>query len=72
MQTLTLNQDAAGWNIDSMAFASSGGALILTTGTPYNMASIQQFAVPANASGQYASTFTSVTNNALISGIKID
>jgi hypothetical protein len=24
-QTLTLNQDAAGWNIDSMAFASSGG-----------------------------------------------
>jgi hypothetical protein len=24
-QTLTLNEDAAGWNIDSMAFASSGG-----------------------------------------------
>jgi hypothetical protein len=28
-QTLTLNDDAAGWNIDSIAFASSGG-----TGTP--------------------------------------
>jgi hypothetical protein len=28
-QTLTLNDDAAGWNIDSLAFASSGG-----TGTP--------------------------------------
>jgi hypothetical protein len=25
MQTLTLNQDAAGWNIDSMAFASGSG-----------------------------------------------
>jgi Carbohydrate binding module (family 6)/Glycosyl hydrolases family 16 len=24
-QTLTVNQDAAGWNIDSMAFAASGG-----------------------------------------------
>ena len=24
-QTLTLNEDAAGWNIDSFAFASSGG-----------------------------------------------
>jgi Carbohydrate binding module (family 6) len=72
VQTLTLNQDAAGWNIDSMAFASSGGALILTTGTPYNMASIQPFKVPANASGQYASMLTSVTNNPLISGIEID
>jgi hypothetical protein len=30
VQTLTLNQDAAGWNIDSMAFASSGP----TTPTP--------------------------------------
>jgi hypothetical protein len=31
-QTLTLNDDAAGWNIDSMAFASSGGG---TTEGPY-------------------------------------
>jgi chitodextrinase len=30
-QTLTLNEDAAGWNIDSMVFASSGGG---GTGTP--------------------------------------
>jgi aryl-phospho-beta-D-glucosidase BglC (GH1 family) len=29
-QTLTLNDDAAGWNIDSMAFASSGGASCTT------------------------------------------
>jgi Malectin domain/Carbohydrate binding module (family 6)/Ricin-type beta-trefoil lectin domain len=30
-QTLTLNQDAAGWNIDSMAFALNGGAPTCTT-----------------------------------------
>jgi outer membrane protein assembly factor BamB len=37
-----------------------------------NIANLQQFTVPANASGQYVITFTSVTNNALISGIEID
>jgi hypothetical protein len=36
-QTLTLNQDAAGWNIDSMAFASNTGGLTLATGTAYNI-----------------------------------
>ncbi|MGA3080289.1 MAG: carbohydrate-binding protein [Terracidiphilus sp.] len=30
-QTLTVNQDAAGWNIDSMAFASSGSSSSCTT-----------------------------------------
>jgi hypothetical protein len=44
-------------------FAASGGE---------NIANIQQFTVPANTSGQYLITFTSVTNNALISGIEID
>jgi Malectin domain/Fibronectin type III domain len=37
-----------------------------------NIANIQQFMVTANASGQFVITFTSVTNNALISGIEID
>jgi outer membrane protein assembly factor BamB len=37
-----------------------------------NIANLQQFTVPANASGQIVITFTSVTNNALISGIEID
>jgi hypothetical protein len=37
-----------------------------------NIANIQQFTAPANASGQIVITFTSVTNNALISGIEID
>jgi len=37
-----------------------------------NIANIQQFTAPANASGQFVITFTSVTNNALISGIEID
>ena len=37
-----------------------------------NIANIQQFTATANASGQIVITFTSVTNNALISGIEID
>jgi Malectin domain/Fibronectin type III domain/PQQ enzyme repeat len=37
-----------------------------------NIANIQQFTENANASGQYVITFTSVVNNALISGIEID
>jgi hypothetical protein len=37
-----------------------------------NIASIQQFTEAANSSGQFVITFTSVTNNALISGIEID
>ncbi|MGA8365966.1 MAG: glycoside hydrolase family 3 C-terminal domain-containing protein [Candidatus Acidiferrales bacterium] len=37
-----------------------------------NIANIQQFTEPANSSGQFVILFTSVTNNALISGIEID
>jgi len=37
-----------------------------------NIANIQQSTATANASGQFVITFTSVTNNALISGIEID
>ena len=37
-----------------------------------NIANIQQFTEAANASGQFVITFTSVTNNALISGIEIE
>jgi hypothetical protein len=44
-------------------FATAGGE---------NIANIQQFTEAANASGQLVITFTSVTNNALISGIEVD
>jgi hypothetical protein len=37
-----------------------------------NIANIQQFTENASSSGQYVITFTSVVNNALISGIEID
>ena len=37
-----------------------------------NIANIQQFTETANGSGQFVITFTSTTNNALISGIEID
>jgi hypothetical protein len=37
-----------------------------------NIANVQQFTEAANASGQFVITFTSVTNNALVSGIEID
>jgi Thaumatin family/Malectin domain len=44
-------------------FATAGGQ---------NIANIQQFTEPANSSGQFVIVFTSVVNNALISGIEID
>jgi len=37
-----------------------------------NIANIQQFTEPANSSGQFVIVFTSVVNNALVSGIEID
>ena len=36
-QVLTLNQDTAGFNIDSAVFALAGGGVTLQTGTPYNI-----------------------------------
>jgi hypothetical protein len=45
---------------------------ILAASGGKNIANIQQFNEPANASGQLVITFTSVTNNALISAIEID
>jgi Malectin domain len=44
-------------------FATAGGE---------NVANIQQFTEPANASGQFVILFTSQVNNALVSGIEID
>jgi hypothetical protein len=58
---VTINGTQVLTNFDIVA--ASGGE---------NIANLQQFTVPANASGQYVITFTSVTNNALISGIEID
>jgi hypothetical protein len=54
------------------------GAQVLTnfdvfkTAGGTNIANIQQFTENANSSGQYVITFTSVVNNALISGIELD
>jgi nicotinamidase-related amidase len=48
--------------LESARFATAGEE---------NIANIQQLTATANASGQFV-TFTSVTNNALISGIEID
>jgi hypothetical protein len=42
-QTLTLNEDAAGWNIDSMVFASSGGGgggSVTLSPSSYNFGSV--------------------------------
>jgi len=51
-QTLTLNQDNAGWNFDSMAFASSAGGLTLATGTAYNIVNENSGScIMANGSG---------------------
>jgi hypothetical protein len=52
-QTLTLNEDNAGWNIDSMVFAvATSGSGVLTTGTPYNIVNENSGScVSATASG---------------------
>ena len=43
-------------------FAAAGGQ---------NVANIQQFSAPANASGQYVIQFTTLINNSLVNGIEI-
>ena len=43
-------------------FAAAGGQ---------NIANIQEFSVPANASGQYLIQFTTLVNNSLVNGIEI-
>ena len=58
---VTINGTQVLTNFD--VFKTAGGT---------NIANIQQFKENANASGQYVITFTSVVNNALISGIEID
>ncbi len=58
---VTINGTQVLTNFDVVA--ASGGQ---------NIANIQQFTEAANSSGQYVITFTSVVNNALISGIEIN
>ena len=61
-QTLTLNQDAGGWNIDSMVFAlngGGGGGATLTTGTPYNIVN-ENSGSCIGASGQATANGTAV------------
>jgi hypothetical protein len=45
---------------------------IYATAGGQNIANIQQFTVNADSNGQIVITFTSVVNNALVSGIEID
>ena len=49
-----------------------GNRARFATAAGENPANIQQFTASANASGQFVITLTSVTNNALISGIESD
>ncbi|MFZ3200807.1 MAG: malectin domain-containing carbohydrate-binding protein, partial [Candidatus Acidiferrales bacterium] len=57
---------------------SINGAQVLTDFDIYaaaggqNIANIQQFTEPANSSGQFVITFTSVVNNSFLAGIEID
>jgi hypothetical protein len=59
-QVLTLSQDNGGWNIDSFAFAATGGGgATLTTGTPYNIVN-QNSGSCIGASGQATTNGTAV------------
>jgi hypothetical protein len=69
VQTLTLNEDAAGWNIDSLAFASTtgGGGATLTTGTPFNIVN-ENSGLCIGASGQGTANGTVLQMNTCASG----
>jgi hypothetical protein len=63
-QTLTLNEDNTGWNIDSAAFAlnssgGGGGGATLNTGTPYNIVN-ENSGSCIGASGQATANGTAV------------
>jgi hypothetical protein len=68
-QTLTLSEDAAGWNIDSIAFVASsgGGGSTLQTGTPYNIVN-ENSGSCVSATGSGTANGTTVTQNVCAGG----
>jgi hypothetical protein len=62
-QTLTVDQDNAGWNLHDMAFAA-GGTTDLALNAPVSASSSTQTYVPANATDGNTSTYWEATNGA--------
>jgi hypothetical protein len=70
-QTLTVDQDNAGWNIHYLAFAS-GGNPDLALNMPVTASSSTQTYVPANAVDGNTSTYWEATNGAWPSTITVN
>jgi hypothetical protein len=61
-QTLTVDQDNAGWNLFTMAFAAGTGTTDLALNAPVTASSSTQTYVPANAVDGNTSTYWEATN----------
>jgi beta-glucanase (GH16 family) len=66
-QTLTVDQDAGGWNIDSITFPALSGGANLTTGTPYNIVN-QNSGLCVDATGQGTTNGTTLQQYACAGG----
>jgi hypothetical protein len=63
-QTLTVDQDNAGWNLHAMAFAAGGSTTNLALNAAVTASSYTQAYVPANAVDGNTSTYWEATNGA--------
>ena len=72
VQTLTVDQDNAGWNMHYMAFASGGGNPDLALNAPVSASSSTQTYVPGNAVDGNTSTYWEASNGVWPSTITVN
>jgi F5/8 type C domain-containing protein/carbohydrate binding protein with CBM6 domain len=73
VQTLTVDQDNAGWNIYYMAFAAAGSATTnLALGQPVTASSYYENYVPSNVTDGNTSTYWESTDNAFPQWFQVD
>jgi hypothetical protein len=71
-QTLAVDQDNGGWNINYMSFARSGGTTNLALNRPVTASGYTQNYVPANAVDGNTSTYWESTDNAFPQWLQVD
>jgi hypothetical protein len=71
-QTLAVDQDNGGWNINYMSFARSGATTNLALNRPVTASGYTQNYVPANAVDGNTSTYWESTDNAFPQWLQVD
>ena len=71
-QTLAVDQDNGGWNINHMSFAGSGGITNLALNRPATASGYTQNYVPASAVDGDTSTYWESTDNAFPQWLQVD